>query len=317
MGRWSANHRKKAIFGWLAFVRSPVVIGNAVGSGRRQTSRTRSATPAKADQILDDHFPTRRVRRSSSSRRKGRTVADARLTRARSTPWSPASPPLRFVQRSTRRSNRGTAARSPRTGAPSLVELRDRTATTTRPRSRSIRSTAAVATVVGAQPDFYVGEFGDASSDKALDKPSTKTSRRPGTLSVPLTLLILVLAFGALRRRGHPADAGPDGGDGHARARAITSHASRWTKTSARSCLLVGLAVGVDYTLFYLRREREERGAGERERGRDGSRRRDLGTRRADLRLDGDGRDGGDVVRRRPRRSRRWASPRSWSSPSR
>nr|MBA3347157.1 hypothetical protein [Actinomycetota bacterium] len=32
MGRWSARHRKIAIFGWLAFVIAAVVVGGAVGT---------------------------------------------------------------------------------------------------------------------------------------------------------------------------------------------------------------------------------------------------------------------------------------------
>ena len=31
MGRWSARHRKTAIFGWLAFVVAAFAIGSAVG----------------------------------------------------------------------------------------------------------------------------------------------------------------------------------------------------------------------------------------------------------------------------------------------
>ena len=30
-GRWSAQHRKKAIFGWLAFVLVAVMLGGALG----------------------------------------------------------------------------------------------------------------------------------------------------------------------------------------------------------------------------------------------------------------------------------------------
>ena len=63
--------------------------------------------------------------------------------------------------------------------------------------------------------------------------------------------------------------------------------------------LLIGLAVGVDYSLFYLRREREERAAGRSEARRARGRRRHLGPRRADLRRDGDRRDGRHVHQRR------------------
>ena len=64
--------------------------------------------------------------------------------------------------------------------------------------------------------------------------------------------------------------------------------------------LLVGLAVGVDYTLFYLRREREERRQGRQQARGDPHRRRDLRPRRPRLRLHRDGRDGRHVPRRRP-----------------
>ena len=39
MGRWSANHRKKAIFGWLAFVVLAVAAGMAVGGDDRVVIR--------------------------------------------------------------------------------------------------------------------------------------------------------------------------------------------------------------------------------------------------------------------------------------
>ena len=63
--------------------------------------------------------------------------------------------------------------------------------------------------------------------------------------------------------------------------------------------LLIGLAVGVDYSMFYLKREREERAAGRSERGRARGRRRDLRPLGADLRPDGDGGDGRHVPDRR------------------
>ena len=81
--------------------------------------------------------------------------------------------------------------------------------------------------------------------------------------------------------------------------------------------LLVGLAVGVDYSLFYLRREREERARGPQPEDGAASRGGDLGPRGAGLRPDRHGRHGRDVLHRRQRRSRRSPSARSSSSPSR
>ena len=64
--------------------------------------------------------------------------------------------------------------------------------------------------------------------------------------------------------------------------------------------LLIGLAVGVDYSMFYLKREREERAAGRSERGGARGRRGDLRPLGAHLRADRDRRDGRHVPDRRP-----------------
>ena len=66
----------------------------------------------------------------------------------------------------------------------------------------------------------------------------------------------------------------------------------RSTQSARSVILLIGLAVGVDYSLFYLRREREERARGRSDARRVADRRRDLGPRRARLRHDRDGGDG-------------------------
>src|SRR6516165_4540657 len=53
MGRWSASHRKTAIFGWLGFVLAAIVIGSAVGARTIDQNTNNSSGPsARADQIL-------------------------------------------------------------------------------------------------------------------------------------------------------------------------------------------------------------------------------------------------------------------------
>ena len=56
MGRWSARHRKTAIFGWLAFVVAAVVIGGAVGTKQLGDNDTLPGESGKAARILDDGF---------------------------------------------------------------------------------------------------------------------------------------------------------------------------------------------------------------------------------------------------------------------
>ena len=57
MGRWSAQHRKKAILGWLAFVILAVVIGGAVGTNTLADEEQGVGESKQADQIVADAFP--------------------------------------------------------------------------------------------------------------------------------------------------------------------------------------------------------------------------------------------------------------------
>ena len=56
-GRWSAKHRKKAIWGWLAFVAIAFVIGGAIGVKKPANQNDYIGQSGKADRLLDNHFP--------------------------------------------------------------------------------------------------------------------------------------------------------------------------------------------------------------------------------------------------------------------
>src|SRR5262245_66521214 len=56
-GRWSANHRKKAIWGWLAFVAVAFVIGNVIGMKKPDNQNDYIGQSGKGERLLDDHFP--------------------------------------------------------------------------------------------------------------------------------------------------------------------------------------------------------------------------------------------------------------------
>ena len=56
MGRWSARHRKTAIFGWLAFVVAAVVIGGAIGTKQLGDNDTLPGESGRAARILDEAF---------------------------------------------------------------------------------------------------------------------------------------------------------------------------------------------------------------------------------------------------------------------
>ena len=85
-------------------------------------------------------------------------------------------------------------------------------------------------------------------------------------LSLPITLVILVIAFGALVAAGIPLLLALTAVFATFGVVAGTSHVFPMANEAGALVLLIGLAVGVDYSLFYLKREREERAAGRSER---------------------------------------------------
>ena len=56
----------------------------------------------------------------------------------------------------------------------------------------------------GHEEKLTVEQFGDASSNKELNETFTSDLAKAETLSLPLTLLILVIAFGSLVAAGVP-----------------------------------------------------------------------------------------------------------------
>jgi RND superfamily putative drug exporter len=117
-----------------------------------------------------------------------------------------------------------------------------------------------------AHPGFFIGEFGGASAAKGVDTAFAHDLKSAGALSIPLTLIILVVAFGALVAAGIPLLLALTAVFATFGLAALPSHLLPLAQEAPAVVLLIGLAVGVDYSMFYLRREREERAAGRSER---------------------------------------------------
>src|SRR5205823_12620045 len=56
MGRWSAGHKKTAIFGWLAFIAVAFLIGKAVGTKQLDAKKSGSGESGHVEAVLADHF---------------------------------------------------------------------------------------------------------------------------------------------------------------------------------------------------------------------------------------------------------------------
>src|SRR5204863_322712 len=85
---------------------------------------------------------------------------------------------------------------------------------------------------------------------------------RAEMLAIPVTIAILALAFGAFVAALLPVVLALTAFIAATGLAFIASKAFPIDHSTFSVMLLIGLAVGVDYSLFYIRREREERAAG-------------------------------------------------------
>ncbi|WP_460653794.1 MMPL family transporter [Kribbella endophytica] len=120
----------------------------------------------------------------------------------------------------------------------------------------------ATAKVQQEHPGLRVEQVGGESIDKALSETLGEDFKRAEMFSLPVTLAILLVAFGALIAATVPLLLALSA---VAAAIGLAAAASQFVPAvdAVNSViLLIGMAVGVDYSLFYLRREREERAKG-------------------------------------------------------
>ncbi|MFC8734478.1 MMPL family transporter [Luteimicrobium sp. NPDC057192] len=117
----------------------------------------------------------------------------------------------------------------------------------------------AVASVQAEHPDLRVEEVGMASIQAEFQDWLGSQLGRATLLSVPLTLVILLVVFGAIVMAGIPVVLGLSSVAAGLGLWAAASQLLPDPGTVTDLLVLVGMAVGVDYSLFYLRRFREER----------------------------------------------------------
>jgi RND superfamily putative drug exporter len=121
---------------------------------------------------------------------------------------------------------------------------------------------AAVAAVRAAHPGVTLQQTGAGTLDKSINDMVAHDLQRAETISLPITLAILIAAFGALVAAAVPLLLGLTSVAAALGALGVVSQIAPIEASTSSLVVLIGLAVGVDYSLFYVRREREERRAG-------------------------------------------------------
>jgi RND superfamily putative drug exporter len=252
-GAWSASHRKRAIIGWFLFVVIAAGLGGVLGT--KTDNHEGSGQSGRVDAFERAHLPETSRETILIQGRHGELASSPGFqAAARDVAAHVAQIPyVRDVRAPGSAAARGTISRDGRSALISL-ELGKH--------GKVDRVLAATAAAARRHPGLRIDEFGDASANQALDKSLSQDFSRAEMLSVPITLLILVLAFGSLVAAGLPLLLGMTAVGGTLGLIGVVSQLLPMDGSINSVVLLIGLAVGVDYSLFYLRREREERAAG-------------------------------------------------------
>jgi uncharacterized membrane protein YdfJ with MMPL/SSD domain len=257
-GRWSARHKKTAIFGWLAFVALALVLGQMAGTKKPTDSQAFDGESKRAETIIENAGFSKASGEMVLVQSKVLTVKDGAF---RSTIGDVRSAVAAQKDATNIVSPLSKGGQVSADGHSALLTF-DVKGDPDTAIDRIDPIVAAVNKVGAAHPNLTVGEFGDASVTKELTKSQSAEQNRSQMLSLGVTLLILLVTFGALLAAAVPLILAMTAVIGTIGLAAIASRLVPTDDVTVQVITLVGLAVGVDYSLFYLRREREERAAG-------------------------------------------------------
>ena len=246
--RWSAVHPWRAILAWLAMVAVAVGLAMAVPTVETTDADYRLGESGRADQLVHESGlaapPTENVLISSAGEldeadassaaaelQRGLGATDG-VVRVSAPQWSPdRSALLMEVQLAVDQTD------------PAPL-------------------TAVTESVAAEHPGLDVRQAGDLTLDAAIDERVEEDLRAAEGFSIPVTLVLMLLAFGAFIAAGIPVLLAVTSVAATIGISAPLSHLVPAEATVTSMIVLIGMAVGVDYSLFYLKREREERERG-------------------------------------------------------
>lgn len=251
LGVWSAHHRKTAIFGWLLFVVLATTIGGASGMVTASDDEMGVGESGRAATILKD---------AGVEEPAGELVMVSAKT---ADGWRDAASDLSKALTATGDTREMQTPLPSEDGKDALLRFEMKGASDdAADRIKTVLDAVQKAKDDGAQQGVSVYQFGDASSEKQLSDLLADDLTRAEFTAVPLALGILLVAFGAVVAALLPVGLALTACVAAFGLLSLASHQLHLFETTYSVMFLMGLAVGVDYCLFYLRRERDERAAG-------------------------------------------------------
>ncbi len=261
---WSVRHRKTAVLGWLVFVAAAYIIGQAFSGSSVQQYDPGQA--GQAEQMMNHLKVVTPPAESVLVAARGHVAASPARAQAevRQVAGEVASALAALPHHAA------TDIHAPSARAGGLISARHLAAMVTfnvggpnkAASSTVVSDEAAVARIQAQHPELTVREAGQASANRVASQMLDHDFRQAGDTSIPLTLILLLFVFGALLAAGIPVLLAGTAVSAAVALLAIPAHFFPVNSGTSEIVLVIGMAVGVDYTLFYLRREREERNAG-------------------------------------------------------
>ena len=253
VARWSATHPWRAIGLWVVFVAVCFTAGSWAGTNTASDEDMAQGESARATQIVNsgnfDDPAKENVLITARSGQLDRAAADAAAADA-ATRLGALDGVADVGDPVTSHDKQAllvpvTMAGDPDTADERVGALLDETAK-----------------LQGDHPGVRVEEVGDSSIGKGITDQVSNDLSKAEFISLPVTLLIMLVAFGAIIAAGVPVLLALSAVGAAFGLSALASHLVPSVDTISSVILLMGMAVGVDYSLFYLKREREERANG-------------------------------------------------------
>ncbi|GGQ08277.1 membrane protein [Streptomyces griseomycini] len=250
MARWSARHPWRAIAGWLVFVALCLGAGSAVGTNSAKTADYRVGEAGRAEALAAaghlERRPTEQVLISARSGALDRNAAEAAAedltARMKRLPdVAGVAAPLLSGDRTVLMVE--VALKGEERDAKDKVDA-------------LVEQTEAVQE---DHPGLLLQETGSPSISKGVDRQRSDDLALSEAITLPVTLVTLLVVFGSVTMAGVPLLLALSSIAAAIGLSMVASHLSPDAGVGTNVILMIGLAVGVDYTLFYLKREREER----------------------------------------------------------
>jgi putative drug exporter of the RND superfamily len=250
IARWSARHPLKAITLWIVLVVASVLAGSAAGAVQLSDGQEGNGESARAERVIEDGKLADPIQERALIRRKDGARVGATGTAVAQ----------EVVERVGAIPSIGNVT--------SPVTSGDRTAVLvsweiTRPDPAALEAMShAIGNVSSEHRDLKVEQVGDLSIERALNDAIGDDLGHAERLSIPITLIILLVAFGALIAAVMPLLLALSCVTIAIGLTTVASHLTPVSDAANSVILLIGLAVGVDYSMFFMRRARDERARG-------------------------------------------------------